>query len=43
VVGVQPPNELAVKIVGGMFAGLVVVWFALERRRFSGPPKTVTS
>jgi amino acid transporter len=39
VVGMQPPNDQAVLIVGGAVALLVVVWFALERKRFKGPPQ----
>jgi amino acid transporter len=39
VIGVQPPNQQAVKIVGGALALLVVVWFAFERKRFRGPPQ----
>jgi len=38
VIGVQPPNELALRIVGGVMGLLVIVWFGLERRRFRGPP-----
>lgn len=39
VVGMQPPNEQAVKIVGGAVLLLIVVWFGLERKRFKGPPQ----
>ena len=38
VVGMQPPNDQAVWIVGGALALLAVVWFAFEQRRFRGPP-----
>ncbi len=38
-IGVQPPNELAVKFIGGMLGVLTLFWFALERRRFTGPPQ----
>ena len=38
VIGVQPPNDLAIKFIGGMLGLLVVLWFGLERRRFTGPP-----
>lgn len=37
-VGVQPPNQQAIPIVGGTVVLLMVVWFASERRRFQGPP-----
>ncbi len=39
VIGMQPPNQQAVWIVGGVSVLLVVVWFAVERRRFKGPPE----
>ena len=39
VVGMQPPNQQAVGIVGGAVGLLAVVWFALERKRFRGPPR----
>lgn len=42
VIGMQPPNEQAVKIVGGAVAMLLLVWFGLERRRFKGPPQIAT-
>jgi len=38
VIGMQPPNEQAVWIVGGSVVVLAIVWFAFERRRFKGPP-----
>ena len=38
VIGMQPPNEQAVKIVGGTVVLLLAVWFGLERKRFKGPP-----
>jgi len=39
VIGVQPPNQQALPIVGGVAAIMVVVWFGFERRRFRGPPR----
>jgi amino acid transporter len=39
VIGMQPPNEQAVKIVGGAVVLLLLVWFGLERKRFKGPPQ----
>lgn len=39
VVGVQPPNQQALPILGGTAAVMTVMWFALERRRFAGPPQ----
>ena len=32
----QPPNEQAVKIVGGAVVLLLAVWFGLENRWFEG-------
>lgn len=37
-VGVQPPNEKALVTIAGLLAGLAVLWVAVERRRFRGPP-----
>src|SRR5579883_230627 len=38
VIGIQPPNEKALYVVGGMIAVLGVMWFAVARRTFPGPP-----
>lgn len=38
VIGMQPPNDLALPVVAGMAGILVVAWFAGVRRRFAGPP-----
>ena len=38
VIGMQPPNEIAGRIVLGMTAGLIVAWWAGVRRIFPGPP-----
>jgi amino acid transporter len=37
-IGVQPPNDGALKITLGFLVLTALVWFALERRRFKGPP-----
>jgi amino acid transporter len=37
-VGFQPPNELVGKFLAGTVVFLVVVWYAVERKRFAGPP-----
>ncbi len=39
VIGMQPPNQQAVWIVGGVLVLLGIAWFAFERRRFRGPPQ----
>jgi len=39
VIGMQPPNQQAVWIIGVVLAVLVAGWFAIERRRFRGPPQ----
>ena len=36
--GVQPPNDAALKITLAFLALTAVVWFGFERRRFKGPP-----
>lgn len=38
VIGMQPPNEKAAWVTGGMALVLVIAWFAGARRRFAGPP-----
>ena len=38
VIGVQPPNQQAVWIVGGTLVFLLALWFGFERWRFPGPP-----
>lgn len=38
VIGMQPPNEKAVWVVGGFVALLALGWFGWSRRRFPGPP-----
>jgi len=37
-IGVQPPNESSVWVVGGTLVVMTLAWFGLERRRFAGPP-----
>jgi hypothetical protein len=43
VIGMQPPNERAVVVVGGLAAVLLAGWFARARRTFPGPPRGVIS
>lgn len=38
VIGIQPPNEQAVVIVGGMTLCLAASWLTVVRHRFRGPP-----
>jgi amino acid transporter len=38
VIGVQAPNDMALKITIGFLILTAVVWIALENRRFRGPP-----
>ena len=38
VIGVQPPNAYALPITVGFVVLALVVWVAVERRRFQGPP-----
>jgi len=37
-IAVQPPNEKVLWIVLGFIALAVILWFAVENRRFKGPP-----
>jgi amino acid transporter len=41
VIGMAPPNEKAVLILAGATALLVALWYAVERKRFQGPPRAV--
>jgi amino acid transporter len=43
VLGVQPPNQQALPILLGTLLLMVVLWFAVERRRFQGPPADMGS
>jgi len=38
VIGVQPPNDDLLTYTGGLLAIMTVLWFAVARRRFPGPP-----
>ncbi len=37
-IGVQPPNDLAIKVLLGATGLAFAFWFGLERKRFAGPP-----
>ena len=39
-IGVQPPNDAALKFFGIIAVITLVLWFAVEMRRFKGPPLT---
>lgn len=41
IIGVQPPNDLAVWIVGGCVWVLIVLWWTHMRRHFPGPPSAI--
>jgi hypothetical protein len=41
VVGVQPPNDIALWIVGGCVLLLTVLWWVHMARRFPGPPAVI--
>ena len=36
--GIQPPFDILINYAIGLIVLLVVLWFAVERRRFEGPP-----
>jgi len=40
-IGMQPPNEKAVVVVGGMVLVLTALWFGAARKFFPGPPQGV--
>lgn len=37
-IGMQPPNDILINYSIGIVVIMLVLWFAIERRRFSGPP-----
>jgi amino acid transporter len=39
IIGVQPPNAIALKIIGAAAGVMVLAWFGFERKRFRGPPQ----
>ena len=41
VIGVQPPNEKGLYVVGSAVAIMLVWWWLYARSRFAGPPETV--
>lgn len=43
VIGMQPPNDSALVVVGAVSALLLVGWFGVARQRFPGPPQGVLS
>jgi amino acid transporter len=38
-VGMQPPNERSISVVGGAALVLTAVWFGIARHHFPGPPQ----
>ena len=38
VIGIQPPNDWALEITVGFIILSLVIWFAIENKRFRGPP-----
>lgn len=38
IIGIQPPNAMALNITIGFFILTAIVWLAFENRRFKGPP-----
>jgi amino acid transporter len=41
VIGIQPPNQQSLRVLGGVTVALVIGWFAFARFRFPGPPALV--
>jgi amino acid transporter len=40
IVGVQPPNEKVGYLLLWGIVALIIIWFAVEKKRFAGPPLT---
>ena len=41
VIGLQPPNEIAIWVVGGSILVLAGIWFGYKSRHFPGPPQEI--
>jgi len=41
VIGVQPPNDKAAWIVGGVLVLMALIWFGGAKTRFAGPPEAL--
>jgi amino acid transporter len=37
-VGVQPPNDFALTVLGAIAVLTLLAWFGIENKRFKGPP-----
>ena len=37
-IAIQPPNDKVLEITLGFIVLAIVIWFAIENRRFQGPP-----
>ncbi len=37
-IGVQPPNDKALNIIGIFLIITAIVWYGMEKKRFQGPP-----
>ena len=42
VIGMQPPNDEAAWVLGGLTLLLVALWYGVARHRFVGPPQSDT-
>jgi amino acid transporter len=42
-IGMQPPNEKAAYAVAGSLVALAILWFAVARKHFPGPPHGIAS
>jgi len=42
VIGMQPPNDRAIIVVGGMSLALMLAWLLGVRQRFAGPPQATS-
>ena len=42
-IGMQPPYDLAIRIVAATLVVMAVVWFGFEKKRFAGPPLALSA
>jgi hypothetical protein len=42
-IGMHPPNEKSIWIIGGVLLLMAIIWFAGVKDRFAGPPEALAA